>query len=235
MDVRSVTQVDRLERIETWLYRLSDRPEDHAPRFALILDFIPVAMRHNSTLLSVGETFEACLIFYASAAPLRAIIETKQASLAQSSNPEFLWQQHHATPTPQSTSDPSQASSLPDLQRHFPSLLAKQPWIDQWPYALNDVQLAITTKGQSWLIHKGTDDQSKPSPETTHPAVPEEPRMIPLASHGKTPASMQADFLLLAAQEELKAFGFWNGSLFEPIALIGPTHSWFRAQSAWGI
>lgn len=71
--VRSVVQPDRLRRIETWLVGA----DAGAAARALLLDFVPVQTGATGDAVPAGERFPAELIFYPSAAPLRAIIATR--------------------------------------------------------------------------------------------------------------------------------------------------------------
>jgi len=75
-------QPDRLRRIETWLWC---EDKDAAPRFALLLDFVPVATGAAAGGYSVGDRFEAELVFYPSATPLRALIANTSSGTQMSS------------------------------------------------------------------------------------------------------------------------------------------------------
>ena len=57
---RAEVQPDRLRRVETWLWRAG---EGDGPRFALLLDFVPVTVGAASAGFMIGETFEAELVF----------------------------------------------------------------------------------------------------------------------------------------------------------------------------
>jgi hypothetical protein len=65
------TQSDKLRRLETWLSRLGD---GEAPRFAVLIDFVPVSVGNVANAYRTGETFVAELAFFPSPTPLRAII-----------------------------------------------------------------------------------------------------------------------------------------------------------------
>jgi hypothetical protein len=67
----SEVQADRLRRIETWLWQ---EGQGSKQRFALLLDFVPVATGASAGGYSVGDRLEAELVFYPSAVPLRALI-----------------------------------------------------------------------------------------------------------------------------------------------------------------
>ena len=66
---RAEVQADNLRRIETWLVR-----EAGEPAFALLLDFAPVGAGPAASPFAPGEAFAAELVFYPSAAPLRALV-----------------------------------------------------------------------------------------------------------------------------------------------------------------
>jgi hypothetical protein len=66
-------QPDKLRRWETWLWR---EGESDGPRFALLVDFMPLSAGAPSRSM-IGETFEAELVYFASPVPLRALIATQ--------------------------------------------------------------------------------------------------------------------------------------------------------------
>jgi hypothetical protein len=70
---RSELQPDKLRRWETWLWR---EDEGDGPRFALLVDFMPLSAGAPSRSM-IGETFEADLVYFASPVPLRALIATQ--------------------------------------------------------------------------------------------------------------------------------------------------------------
>ena len=109
----SEVQPDRLRRIETWLWC---EQQDAAPRFALLLDFIPVATGTASGGCGVGDRLEAELVFYPSATPLRALLVTTtssksadKASLAIAEGP------------------------LETMLAAYEAALCEQPWVGTWP------------------------------------------------------------------------------------------------------
>ena len=71
----SEMQPDKLRRLETWLWHEGARDGvQAAPRFAVLIDFVPVATGAASSGYSVGDRIEAELVFYPSAMPMRAQI-----------------------------------------------------------------------------------------------------------------------------------------------------------------
>ncbi|NTF44341.1 SWIM zinc finger family protein [Rhizobium rhizogenes] len=63
---RSEVQPDKLRRIETWLHG--------SDRHAVLIEYVPVSTGSSSSGYSVGDTFDAELVFYPSSVPLRALI-----------------------------------------------------------------------------------------------------------------------------------------------------------------
>lgn len=110
----SEVQPDRLRRLETWLWRETQLEE---PRFAVLIDFVPVATGAASSGYSVGDRVEAELVFYPSALPLRAQIA--QSSSGARSSEEML---------------ELPAQSLREAYQSYERALLQQPWIDVWPF-----------------------------------------------------------------------------------------------------
>ncbi|NUQ29231.1 MAG: SWIM zinc finger family protein [Acidobacteriaceae bacterium] len=106
-------QPDRLRRIETWLWC---EDKEATPRFALLLDFVPVATGAAVGGYSVGDRFGAELVFYPSATPLRALIaETSSGTQMSSSKLDMP--------------DVSVEKALDTYE----TILGAQPWIGSWP------------------------------------------------------------------------------------------------------
>jgi hypothetical protein len=111
---RSEVQPDRLRRVETWLWR---EGEGDGPRFALLLDFVPVTVGAASAGFMIGETFEAELVFYASPIPLRALIATQTSpSSANQAMP----------PLPE--------AGLAAAWQAYEQALGARPWLGDWPF-----------------------------------------------------------------------------------------------------
>jgi hypothetical protein len=121
---RVEAQPDKLRRIETWLWR---EGEADGPRFALLLDFAPVTAGGASSGYIVGETFEAELAFYASAAPLRALIAAQTSPFAVS----------EASPA-------RAAVGLMEAWRHYEQALQARPWLGDWPFAFKSAEVRRT-------------------------------------------------------------------------------------------
>lgn len=121
---RAVVQVDDLRRIETWLVRESAHSEGE-PRFALLVDYHPVSVGRVTPPYGVGDRIAAELVFYPSAAPLRALIGERHADDGSTS------------PSPGMTGAPI-AEAIDDWRRR----MTTQPWLGTWPLQLADVAVA---------------------------------------------------------------------------------------------
>jgi SWIM zinc finger len=121
---RVEAQPDKLRRIETWLSR---EGEGDGPRFALLLDFAPATGGGASSGYIVGETFEAELAFYASAAPLRALIaaQTSPFGAAEAS----------AAPP---------GASLTEAWQDYERALQARPWLGDWPLPFRGAEVKRT-------------------------------------------------------------------------------------------
>jgi hypothetical protein len=110
----SEVQADRLRRIETWLWH--EGAEDTSPRFALLLDFVPVATGASVGGFSVGDRLQAELVFYPSPVPMRALI-VSSAGAANGAESELQ--------LPEERLDEAYAS--------YEKALREQPWLGVWP------------------------------------------------------------------------------------------------------
>jgi hypothetical protein len=144
---RSEVQPDKLRRLETWLLRLDNEESNpHAPRFALLLDFIPVSAGAQASPYTPGEMLLAELVFYPSATPLRAHI-------AKSEPIPF---DPLAEPPPW----PQFPAGLGQALDSYDAALASQPWLDAWPLAVSQVHLV---RGESsGLLVTGADGVTLP-------------------------------------------------------------------------
>jgi hypothetical protein len=108
--VRSEVQPDRLRRIETWLMR----GDEGDPAFAVLIDFVPLASGQGGSAYVPGEGFDAELVFYPSAAPLRAVIASRGEAR------KVAW--------------PQAGRSLGAVLAEYDELCARQPWLGGWPF-----------------------------------------------------------------------------------------------------
>jgi hypothetical protein len=109
-------QPDKLRRIETWLGRSS---QGEGPRFAVLIDFMPVSLGTVKNTYSVGEAFEAELVYYPSGAPLRGIIAQQFGSAARADR----WT--------------APAGDVAAALDRYDAALAARPWLGDWPLAIS--------------------------------------------------------------------------------------------------
>lgn len=126
-------QPDKLRRLETWIARMG---QGDAIQFAVLMDFMPASLGAVSTSYSPGETFEADLAFYPSAAPLRAIVVEQIGSAAKDG--------HWSAP-------PHDVAKAVDI---YEAKLAVRPWLNEYPLAVHDAVVARTQDGLV-LTHAG--------------------------------------------------------------------------------
>jgi hypothetical protein len=125
-------QPDKLRRLETWLARLG---EGEAPRFAALIDFVPISVGTVATTHSPGETFEAELAFYPSCTPLRAVtVEQFGGTVAGD-----RW--------------PAPPDDLTAALDDYDAKLAARPWLGDWPVAVRD---AIVVRQHDGLVLTGS-------------------------------------------------------------------------------
>lgn len=120
--VLSEVQPDKLRRIETWLCL------EATARFAVLLDFVPVATGTAASGYAVGERLEAELVFYPSTAPMRALLVRStgsQASADRLALPE---------------------ARLADACSAYEAVLKVQPWIGTWPVSFRDAKVRRSGK-----------------------------------------------------------------------------------------
>jgi len=149
----SEVQPDRLRRLETWLCR--ETPQQ-APRFALLIDFVPVATGAASSGFSVGDRVEAELVFYPSALPLRAQIAQSLSGAVSTESPlEFPH------------------DDLNEAYRSYEQAMLALPWLDVWPICMRGARLR---RHGSQLFLCNSDENSAPL------ALPLEPSQSSLAA-----------------------------------------------------
>lgn len=119
-------QPDKLRRLETWLARLG---EGEGPRFAVLIDFVPVSLGAVGSSFSAGERFEAELVFHPSAAPLRAVVGAQAGGAAD----EGRW--------------PRPADDLAAALGRHAAALAARPWLEAWPMAMRGVTVGRASEG----------------------------------------------------------------------------------------
>jgi hypothetical protein len=115
---RSSVQPNALRRFDTWL--LDAIPPAGSIRFALLTDYVPVSARDAEAPFASGAVLSAEIVYYPSAAPLRAQIATQ----ARADTPG-IW--------------PMLPAGLGQGLAACEAALAKKPWIEGWPFAADDV------------------------------------------------------------------------------------------------
>ncbi|ADU12417.1 SWIM zinc finger family protein [Asticcacaulis excentricus] len=112
---RAEVQPDRLRRLETWLYG--------SGRFAVLIDFVPVATGATASGYTVGDGFDAELVFYPSPVPLRALVVTQTS--------------------------PAQPGGIIDLANGdletayaaYEAALSIRPWLAEYPFAFEGAEV----------------------------------------------------------------------------------------------
>ncbi len=122
--VHSEIQPDRLRRNEAWLI-------GREGQFAVLIDFVPVAVAHAGSSFTPGEAFEAELVFYPSAAPLRALIARRGAACP------FPW--------------PRAPATLGGVLDAYDALAARFPWAGAHPFFVDDVKRIARSERDLWL------------------------------------------------------------------------------------
>ena len=126
---RRVTEEDRLRVQRTWLWGRTTR------RGALVLNFAPVGTSHSETkpvdpTLVPGTAFDGTLVFFPSAAPLRAIVKERAGAIAWASGDGFA-----------TISEAITAAADAD---------ARMPWIESHPLLLREA--IPTTEITPWRV-----------------------------------------------------------------------------------
>jgi hypothetical protein len=150
----SEVQPDKLRRIETWL--IGDEQTSAQP--ALLLDYVPVATGSKGSALRAGEVFDAELLFYRSAVPLRAVVVEKTA---------------------REMADPVTAEAgvpLADAMAHYDEMRAAQPWLGQYPFTLKRVTCVM--RGREALFVREAGETAVTAATV---ALPVEPRIADAA------------------------------------------------------
>jgi hypothetical protein len=117
----SEIQQDRLRRLETWLWR--EDPQD-GPRFAVLIDFVPLAVGPARSPYAIGERFTGTVVYYPSPVPLRGLLG-EVSSHAQSCPDDFVLP----------------PDGLKEAFRNYERALAAKPWLGVWPMAFRNVRV----------------------------------------------------------------------------------------------
>jgi hypothetical protein len=120
---RVTTRRDGLVSVATWLLQVAE-----PARFAVLLDFFPASAGRRLGAFAAGERFAAELVFYPAAAPLRAVIATREPSAAAAS-----W-----------------APALPDPAAQVAAHLLAAPWALEVPLLLPPGRIGIDAQSRHW-------------------------------------------------------------------------------------
>lgn len=123
---RNEVQPDRLRRIETWL--------SGSGRNAVLIEFVPVSTGAASGGFSIGDRFEAELVFYPSPVPLRAIIARQITGSEPSGNALALPDQDVAT-----------------AYEHYETAMAEKPWLGDFPLMFKGAK--VRRSGERLWLH----------------------------------------------------------------------------------
>ncbi|WP_413712048.1 SWIM zinc finger family protein [Rhizobium sp. Rhizsp82] len=126
--VRSEVQPDKLRRIETWL-----QGDD---RQAVLIEYVPVSTGASSSGYSVGDAFEAELVFYPASVALRALIANQLTGAEPSDAPLALPEQNLAA-----------AYGL------YEDALIEKPWLQEYPMMFRGARLRRS--GDAFYLHDG--------------------------------------------------------------------------------
>jgi hypothetical protein len=122
-------QADKLRRLETWLSRLGD---GEGPRFAVLIDFVPVSLGKAGNTYTIGEVFEAELAFFPSSAPLRAIIAAQSG------------------PTTAGGTWPRPPDDVAGGVARLNEILALRPWAGEMPFVAHGARI-VASGAALWL------------------------------------------------------------------------------------
>lgn len=120
---------DRMTVRRTWLWgNATGRP-------ALVLDYSFNAQPLDSMLVP-GTTFEGDLVFFASGAPLRALVRSRNQVVAA-----------------EGCAFSPEVSTLEANLHRFAAALAQNPWLARWPFVLSDAM--AMRMGDGWMLAQG--------------------------------------------------------------------------------
>ncbi len=125
---RTELQVDNLQRVETWFRREAEG--DDKPEWALLVDYHPASAGTVVSPFTPGDRIAAEIVFYPSAAPIRALIAERI---------ETQGEPPAAPPAP-----PAPLAAALDAHR---DRMTNHPWLSLWPIRLTDVHVAIDANG----------------------------------------------------------------------------------------
>jgi hypothetical protein len=163
------TRKDGLVSYATWLISC-----DESPRFAQLLDFVPASLEKRGAGFTTGDTFEAEVYYYPSAAPLRAVLNDRTP----------ISHDAHWTGTPAS------------VTAQLSQFLSAEPWMQDVPLLLEPGR--ITPAQDETPLWTGLSGQTYP---VYQPQIP--PIAYGLTLHSTAALLRHARLLLLASTTEM--------------------------------
>ncbi|MBL8895660.1 MAG: SWIM zinc finger family protein, partial [Rhizobiales bacterium] len=125
----SEIQPDKLRRIETWLAG----QHEGTPIYATLIDFVPVGTGAGGSPFLAGEVFSAELVYYPSAAPLRALIANRIEAKETEDQPAAL-------------------TGLAQSLDAYDELRTRQPWLGQWPIRFSGAAVLDYGSQGLWVV-----------------------------------------------------------------------------------
>jgi hypothetical protein len=132
---RSEAEPGKIRRLETWLLRIgtvSQLSTADVPDFALLFDFVPLAGGSASFPFAQGEVIDAEVVYYPSAAPLRALVAGRQPTVEG-----MVW--------------PEARDELGEALARRESAVASNPFVNGWPISAGNVEIATADGGRLFV------------------------------------------------------------------------------------
>lgn len=162
-----VTEEEKLRVQVTWLRGAESQ------RDALILQYAHGSQVLDTSLI-IGSVIEAELVFFASAYPLRALI--KERGTLEFNAPNFV-------------------TSIAQMIEAYAAALARQPWIERFPAALQNV--IPFRRGEQWFVRDA------------------ENQVLPLAAN----FAKAWELLAVSGGHPVQLFGEWDGEFLLPLSV----------------
>ncbi|MDY6899138.1 MAG: SWIM zinc finger family protein [Cyanobacteriota bacterium] len=180
---QSLGEEDRLKIQRTWLLGKQTQ------QTALIINFAHGSQPLDTSLVP-GSCINAELVFFESAYPLRAIVKTREDIVTQ-------------------IDTISGYSNISNMVREYSQALAKNPWLEQFPAAMN--RIIPLKQNDSWFIRD------------------EEKRLLPVKSRFKN----NWQLLAISGGYPIDIFGEWDGESFSPVSVWVNNQYFSLPCSAW--
>jgi hypothetical protein len=145
---RSILQADALRRIETWLMRGDG---DDIGRFASLIDFVPASAGPTGSSFYPGEEIDADVVFYPSAAPLRAVLAEHKPAATKAGTPR-------------------QQRTVAAALDQWDDVIATQPFVHEWPFAVSAARVTSSNDGRL-VLTDGALSETLPLTEAQYDSV----------------------------------------------------------------